>query len=486
VRDRKRSVWGLVVVAAGALLLALSSSSLAAPFGARTCTRVTAVTLRPTSVTATSALLRGQVDACRTKGVQAWFQVTKPTKPPTHGVAIPADGSAHTITFKLTGLTAQEPISYRVVAKFGKLTLDGKIVTFSTAPPAKLRVTAPANVTAGQTFRVSATGLSSQGTSEGNVTSHTKFTLSPDGSCTGSSCRATEAGAHTVHARDATAIGSSPTAVAAGPLNHLQLSPGAATVCPQFSGAGADYSCGSSYSQSYSAEGFDVYGNSLGDRTADTTFSISAPGSCTAASCSVGDSTSPETVTGLDGTAQGSAELTGSDTLTMTCQGEHYDVNNDSSDGCEHLQPSLGHTTQATALDEGSYPCSDGASQVNQPGVILSDSRTHTNPTVSGFDTTVGSAPYWIKETATGGFGCSNDYSLTFTTSGGGTTACYKATIITDKLQASTQPLTGSGHETITGDSGSYTDNTTLYIEVQKVCNLPVQDAVSWTLSWHL
>ena len=37
--------------------------------------------------------------------------------------------------------------------------------------------------------------------------------------------------------------------------------------------------------QAYTAEGFDAFGNSRGDVTADTTFSISPDGSCTLADC---------------------------------------------------------------------------------------------------------------------------------------------------------------------------------------------------------
>lgn len=485
-RARKGSIWGCVLVVA-ALLLPQGSATLAAARPQATCTRPTVTTLRPASVTSVSAVLRGQVDACRASGLKAWFQVIKPPRPATAMVTIPSDTLQHGISYKLTRLGAQQSVSYRVMAKFGPTILRGQIVTFSTSPPARLRVSAPADVTAGQTFKVTATGLNAQGGSVGDVTAHTKFTLSPDGSCTGSSCRATVAGAHTLHAADGPATGSAPVAVAAGPLDHLRLSPATATVCPQLAPFHADVSCATSYSQTYSAEGLDAYGNDLGDLTADTTFSISTPGSCTGTSCSVGDSTSAETVTGTDGAAQGTATLTGSDPVTMTCEGENYDVNGDMSDGCEQAQPSPGHTTQGTALNEGSKTCTDGTSQLNLTGQsLLSDSRVHANPAVSGFDTSVGSAPFWITEFASGGTFCTNDYSLTFTTSGGGSTACYKATITTDKLQNSTGLLTGSDTQTISHGSGAYSDGTTITIEIQKVCNLPIQEAVSWQLSWHL
>jgi len=55
-------------------------------------------------------------------------------------------------------------------------------------------------------------------------------------------------------------------------LDHINLDPGSATIA-----AGA--------SQAYTVEAIDQFGNSLGDVTADTVFSISPDGSCTGASC---------------------------------------------------------------------------------------------------------------------------------------------------------------------------------------------------------
>ncbi len=70
-------------------------------------------------------------------------------------------------------------------------------------------------------------------------------------------------------------------------------------------------------SQSYTAEGYDVYGDDLGDMTPDTTFSISGDGSCTGAyketavwvvSCT-STVAGVHTITGTDGAAQGKATL---------------------------------------------------------------------------------------------------------------------------------------------------------------------------------
>jgi hypothetical protein len=79
-------------------------------------------------------------------------------------------------------------------------------------------------------------------------------------------------------------------------LDHLVLSPASSTIA-------------SGYSQAYTAEGFDVHGNSLGDVTGSTTFTISGSGSCTLASCTT-NAAVDHTVTGTDGAASGTATLT--------------------------------------------------------------------------------------------------------------------------------------------------------------------------------
>jgi outer membrane protein assembly factor BamB len=66
--------------------------------------------------------------------------------------------------------------------------------------------------------------------------------------------------------------GSQTVTISAGALASLALSPGSSSIT-----AGG--------SQSYIATGADQYGNSLGDVTATTTFSIAPDGSCSAASC---------------------------------------------------------------------------------------------------------------------------------------------------------------------------------------------------------
>jgi hypothetical protein len=83
--------------------------------------------------------------------------------------------------------------------------------------------------------------------------------------------------------------------LAHGSVDHLVLSPSSASIS-----AGV--------SQAYTAEGFDSHGNSLGDVTGSTTFTIDSGTACPSQTCSstlAGD----HIVTGTDGTATGSSTL---------------------------------------------------------------------------------------------------------------------------------------------------------------------------------
>ena len=154
---------------------------------------------------------------------------------------------------------------------------------------------APATIAAGDSQSYSAEAFDASGNSLGDVTGSTTFTIAPDGSCSANVCTASTSGAHTV---TGTSVGKTSTAslsVTAGPLDHLVLSPSSALIA-----VGA--------SQTYTAEGFDQYDNSLGDITGATTFTIAPDGSCTAASCTATTS-GAHTVTGTDTGKTGTATL---------------------------------------------------------------------------------------------------------------------------------------------------------------------------------
>jgi peptidoglycan/xylan/chitin deacetylase (PgdA/CDA1 family) len=129
-----------------------------------------------------------------------------------------------------------------------------------------------AAVSSGQSQSYTASGFDAYGNSLGDLTAQTSFAIAPDGSCQGASCQAQKAGAHTVSASDGSLGDQASLSVAPGSLDHLAISPKAATIA-----AGE--------SQTYSAEGFDAAGNSLGDLTGASTFSIGPDGSCQGASC---------------------------------------------------------------------------------------------------------------------------------------------------------------------------------------------------------
>lgn len=153
----------------------------------------------------------------------------------------------------------------------------------------------PVTPVAGQGATFTAFGFDQFGAPMGNVTPGTTFTITPDGSCVANVCTATIAGAHRVTATRGPVLASAIYSVMPGSLHHLGLAPAASTIP-----VGG--------SQAYTAQGFDAFGNSLGSRTATTTFTITPDGSCVAATCSA-SIVGPHVVTGTDGSATGTATL---------------------------------------------------------------------------------------------------------------------------------------------------------------------------------
>jgi hypothetical protein len=328
--------------------------------------------------------------------------------------------------------------------------------------------------------------------------------MTPDGSCAGPKCTATVAGPHSVTASYTDPVAGGLTTNSPGTLT---VNPGKKTVgllvTPGFTveavlpsnppNMEVSDTSPNPATTAITVHGADAYGNDTGvDLTSQATFTPGAGATCVGSVCGnftvfgqLADSIDVSVGKKLQGEGQLNA---GTGTLSYTCKGEHYDVDGNHSNGCEQLQTNTSHAEDATATDLGSASCSDAASQQTVSSQNLySDSRTHQNPTVAGFDTQVGSAPEWFKISATGGL-CTDDYSLTFSTTGGASVAqCYKLTIVTDKITASTVPIGGSATApTISGGASSYSDGTTIYFEVQKVCNLPIQEAVGYSFSFHL
>lgn len=170
-------------------------------------------------------------------------------------------------------------------------------------------------------------------------------------------------------------------------------------------------------------------------------------------------------------------------TCGMTCKGENYDADSSVSDGCEQADSPTGNHSQGTATNLGSIPCTD-SSTFSVNGSVPSDNRTH-NPAVTGFNAATGAAPDYLAINATGGFACINDYAITLATSGGSASLCYRLTVATN-VGTFNCTASGQGSCTITRGSGSYSDGTTISISVEKTCNLPTVQQVSYTVSGHL
>jgi hypothetical protein len=181
------------------------------------------------------------------------------------------------------------PGGWTHIATIGLLTTAGPLDHLVLHP-------AGASITAGGSQAYTAEGFDQFGNDLGDLTSSARFGIGPDGSCTGSTCTATAAGAHTVTGTDGTATGTADLTVAAGPLDHLGVSPAGGTIV-----AGG--------SRSFIAQGFDQYGNSLGDVTSSTTFTITPDGWCSGAGCTA-TLAGTHTVTATDGSATGSVEFT--------------------------------------------------------------------------------------------------------------------------------------------------------------------------------
>ena len=173
----------------------------------------------------------------------------------------------------------------------------GTAILVARAGPVARLVLAPpmASVPSGASQAYTAEGFDTYGNDLGDMTTASTLTIGPDGTCAEASCAATMAGSHVVTASDGGATGTASLTVTPGPLDHLVLSPGAATI-------------GSRGSQRYTAEGYDAASNDIGDVTAGTTFSIGPDGSCTGATCRA-TTFGPHTVTGTDAAAVGSANL---------------------------------------------------------------------------------------------------------------------------------------------------------------------------------
>jgi hypothetical protein len=210
------------------------------------------------------------------------------------------DNWAHTCT-------ATQPGTYTISGS----AVGGGFATLTVLPPGMDHLTvspAAATITAGsaQAFTMSAANAS--GSNLGDVTANSTLSISPNIAGTGAlcdnnahTCTATKPGKYTVNANDGTYTGTVTLKVLPAGLDHLVLSPATATLTP-------------GNAEAYTATGFDAFGNSLGDVTADTTFTLSPNGTGTGASCTSLTCTATKsgtyTVAGSDSGKTGVAALT--------------------------------------------------------------------------------------------------------------------------------------------------------------------------------
>ncbi len=191
--------------------------------------------------------------------------------------------------------TATVSGSHTVTATNGGVTASATLTVIPGPFDHPALIPAAASIAAGGVQTYAAVGRDAFDNSLGTLAGFA-YTISPNGSCTGSRCTASLAGVHTVTGTKSGMTATATLTVNPGPLDHLVLGPATASVL-----AGV--------AQSYAAEGRDRFNNSLGDVTSGTAFSVAPNGGCTGASCTA---TTPgnHTVTGVNSGKLGRATLT--------------------------------------------------------------------------------------------------------------------------------------------------------------------------------
>jgi parallel beta-helix repeat protein len=292
--------------------------------------------LAPATATITAGGSRSYTAEGRDQYDNSFGDVTAST---TFSIAPDGSCSAATCTASATG---PHTVTGTKSGKTGtaSLQVDPALIDHIVISPAS------ASISAGASQAYTAEGFDSSNNSVGDVTAFTTFTIAPNGSCLGSTCTATAAGAHTVTGNDSGKTDTASLTVTAGPLDHLVLAPASATIS-----AGG--------SQAYTAAGRDQYGNDLGDVTSSTTFTIAPNGSCTGATCTA-SLAGTHTVTGTD------AGKTGTASLDVTTGGVDHIVISPASasisaggsqaytaEGFDSANNSLGDVTESTTFSIG-------------------------------------------------------------------------------------------------------------------------------------
>ncbi|MGH7284099.1 MAG: hypothetical protein ACRELY_21440 [Polyangiaceae bacterium] len=176
----------------------------------------------------------------------------------------------------------------------------------------------------------------------------------------------------------------------------------------------------------------------------------------------------------------------GSSACTFSCQGEHYDVDQDPSDGCEIADTPEGNHTIPTAISLGSVSCHDDSSAQNLSGSMPSDERVHEEPSIDGFSVVSGSAADYWTIVGSGGT-CDDDLNLTLTITGSSMPTCYTLTATTSSAHGPYNCTVGpTGSCSISNGSGSYSDGDTLVWYVTRTCSAVTPEAVTYAITGHL
>src|SRR5205809_962668 len=126
--------------------------------------------------------------------------------------------------------TATTAGAHTVTGTAGSATTTAALTVTAAALDHIVLIPASATISAGGSQSYSAEGRDQYNNSLGDITDDATFTIAPDGSCTGNTCTASTAGAHTVTATRFDKTGTAALQVTNGNLDHIVVSPGAATI----------------------------------------------------------------------------------------------------------------------------------------------------------------------------------------------------------------------------------------------------------------
>jgi hypothetical protein len=180
------------------------------------------------------------------------------------------------------------------------------------------------------------------------------------------------------------------------------------------------------------------------------------------------------------------SEEAGTPQCAFSCQGEHYDVDQDASDGCEKVDVPIQNHAVSTATDLGSVDCHDDTSAQNLSGIMPSDNRVHENPGVIGFNSATGAAPDYWTIIGTGSGVCDNDLNLTLTVSGSSKPTCYMLNATTTSDGPYNCTITSGNSCSISNGSGSYGSGDTINWWVSHTCSPATPEVASYTITGHL